>query len=495
MIGSARPIAARPVLGVEHSSGGLARLVVGAWIRRARRAGARVTALRRVPAAVRRWQDPFDHLDAGPVVAGSSGNTSDRFPAAACLSAVAGLDRRSGPHEPAQRAAPAAPFQSRDQPAHPGQSRHPGLAADSPCMVDIAKFESAMERTGAAARQTEQRLAALQSAACVYDGDLLPECDDEWLIEDRERLRDRYVWVLRELAEELAFRNDYAEATAAGLELVRRDPLNELNHRLLISLRASAGDRAGAARAYHQCVTILEQELGVEPSVETRNIYATVMDTASSGDLGDRHATRDSPPPRFTGAALVGREQQLAALTRCWQVTKTGQARLVLVSGEAGVGKTGSWSNSLPGARAMESPSPAPGRTPPKASSATASSSVGCAAPPWRTRCDARPGRIGSSLPGSCPSLSTPPNRHRRHSARATGCGSSMPIVRTLTAGRPARAVLADDAMVRSSQPAPDPLPRPHCHRTPGPDRGDRPTRGPRLGAPARRCRRPSPDP
>ena len=59
-------------------------------------------------------------------------------------------------------------------------------------------------------------VAALRTAVELYAGDLLEGCYDEWLIEERERLRDRYVSVLRRLTSALADRAEYAEAIRLG---------------------------------------------------------------------------------------------------------------------------------------------------------------------------------------------------------------------------------------------------------------------------------------
>jgi DNA-binding SARP family transcriptional activator len=57
-----------------------------------------------------------------------------------------------------------------------------------------------------------------------------------------------------------------------GREVVRRDPLGEAGYRQLMLVRDAAGDRAGAMRVYHECVTILRSELGVEPAAATPDV-------------------------------------------------------------------------------------------------------------------------------------------------------------------------------------------------------------------------------
>ena len=202
-----------------------------------------------------------------------------------------------------------------------------------PCWIDVAEFASSIEAADAADADSDQMVAALRTAVELYAGDLLEGCYDEWLIEERERLRDRYVSALRRLTSALAERAEYAEAIRLGRELARCDPLHEDTYRLLMSVHDAAGDRAGAVRVYHECAATLQRELGVEPSAVTRSAYAAL--TRSDQPVDDVEEA-----VRVSGAALVGREPEWDQLIRCWRDAEDGRSQLVLVTGEAGVGKT-----------------------------------------------------------------------------------------------------------------------------------------------------------
>ncbi len=58
-------------------------------------------------------------------------------------------------------------------------------APDARTVVDMVAFEEAADRGLAGDR------AALQEAARLYKGDVLPDCAGEWIDADRERLRQR----------------------------------------------------------------------------------------------------------------------------------------------------------------------------------------------------------------------------------------------------------------------------------------------------------------
>ena len=91
-----------------------------------------------------------------------------------------------------------------------------------------------------------------------------------------------------------------------------------------------AGQRARALRVYHECVTTLERELGVRPSPETVEVYERLL---------AEHSQHQAVPP-VVGVPLVGRDAEWRQLVACWEASGEGRAQLVMVTGEAGIGKS-----------------------------------------------------------------------------------------------------------------------------------------------------------
>jgi DNA-binding SARP family transcriptional activator len=205
---------------------------------------------------------------------------------------------------------------------------------DTPCVVDVARFQSAIAEADGAEVGSEEAVAALRAAVSLYQGDLLEDCYDEWVVEERERLRDRHVAALRRLSDLLADRGEYPEAVRIGRELLRCDPLQEDTYRLLMRVHDQAGDRAAALRVYHECVSTLQRELGVDPSKETNALYSVV--TSSE----ERSASDEAGVVPLSSTVLVGRGDEWNDLVSWWREAEGGKPRLVLVTGEAGVGKT-----------------------------------------------------------------------------------------------------------------------------------------------------------
>lgn len=224
--------------------------------------------------------------------------------------------------------------------AAPDLHRHLGVTAQTvwwrpeiPCWIDVFAFEDSLSLADAPGTSAEHSLLALREAIDSYTGDLLEGCYDEWALEERGRFRERYLSVLHRVAETVANRGEHDEANRVGRELLRCDPLREDTYRFLMRVSNAAGDRAGAVRMFHECVSVLESELGVGPSPETRETFAEIMRAESS----------DAPEPptvRISDGALVGRDAEFELLLDCWRDAERGRSRMVLITGEPGVGKT-----------------------------------------------------------------------------------------------------------------------------------------------------------
>ncbi len=175
-------------------------------------------------------------------------------------------------------------------------------------------------------------IADRQAAVAAYTGDLLPGFYDEWLLTARERLRAAHAAALAALVTDAAATGDLTRATAYAHQLLQHEPLHESGYRLLMQLYLDRDDRAAALRVYHACAAILREELGADPSPATEALYSAAI----QGSTAPTPST-----PSLTGAIpLVGRSEVWQHLYQAWQAAEKGRPRLVLIQGEAGVGKT-----------------------------------------------------------------------------------------------------------------------------------------------------------
>jgi len=103
-------------------------------------------------------------------------------------------------------------------------------------------------------------------AMAVDPSDLLPDWDDEWLLTDRERLRQLRLHMCEAVAERLFRSGRHGLALDAALSALSADPLRESAYRLVIRIHLAEGNLAVAQQAYADCTRVLLREIGVRPS-------------------------------------------------------------------------------------------------------------------------------------------------------------------------------------------------------------------------------------
>ena len=191
--------------------------------------------------------------------------------------------------------------------------------------VDVAAFDETAARGLAGTRD------ALAEAARLYIGDVLPDCDSEWLEPERSRLRERAMAVLTELVGRLERESKFADAIAHATHLLRLDPLREPVWCALMRSHAGRGDRAAALKAYQQCASILKQELGIQPGAATRLLHREILDADDRRPASHLHTRRrptrwsDGKPNGVRCCASGGKPN--AAPASCWCEEKPASAR------------------------------------------------------------------------------------------------------------------------------------------------------------------------
>jgi len=97
-------------------------------------------------------------------------------------------------------------------------------------------------------------------------GDLLPGWYDDWVLLERERLRQLRLHSLEALAVRLAAAGRLAEALQAAYGAVRAEPLRESAHRTVVRVHLSEGNVVEALRAHDAFRDLIQEELGIVPT-------------------------------------------------------------------------------------------------------------------------------------------------------------------------------------------------------------------------------------
>ncbi len=187
---------------------------------------------------------------------------------------------------------------------------------------------------------------SLTRALGYYRGDLLdgfgmPDAApfEEWLAGERERARLLAVRGMARMARLHEARGAYLEALEALQRALTFDRLQEDLQRDAMRMHYLAGDRVGAIRRYEQLRDLLDEELGVPPMRETRELYDALITDSLANEERRLPSAAPSPSPgpllRTTAIPFIGRELELARLAAAVQ-----SGRLGLIEGEPGIGKT-----------------------------------------------------------------------------------------------------------------------------------------------------------
>ena len=103
-------------------------------------------------------------------------------------------------------------------------------------------------------------------------GELLPDWYEEWLVDERERLRQIRLHALERLSGLLSQAGRHSDAIQAALAAIRLEPLRETAHRTLIEAHLAEGNWSEARRQFRRCERLFQEELGVEPTASMRRL-------------------------------------------------------------------------------------------------------------------------------------------------------------------------------------------------------------------------------
>ena len=221
------------------------------------------------------------------------------------------------------------------------------LEPPAPLWIDAESFEREAREL-----QSIDDPASFYPTLDIYRGDLLPDdLYEDWAAEHRIALHEQYLSLLDRLAALHRARYEATPAIDALRRVVAIEPDREEAHRGLMELYALTGRRQQAIRQYERAREILERELELEPEPETDDLYDAILSGAFPAETWEIEAAEPQPVSRpeitesiadFLGRAgdFVGRSEELGILQNALERVIGDEGEIILVAGEAGIGKT-----------------------------------------------------------------------------------------------------------------------------------------------------------
>jgi DNA-binding SARP family transcriptional activator len=203
-----------------------------------------------------------------------------------------------------------------------------------------------LEQTADSVRFETASVSDLEAVAALYRGEFLQglglaDADgfEAWLLERRGFYRRQFETVL----EHLTVLHERQGQAIRALEVAERwlalDRVNEVAVRRVMALRFNAGNRSGALEAFEAFRTVLRDELGVEPTPETLSL-AEKLRLETNPVQKARNPRLPSLPTLLLEGRMVGRVSEFIKLVEAYHASAQGQPRMVVISGEPGIGKT-----------------------------------------------------------------------------------------------------------------------------------------------------------
>jgi DNA-binding SARP family transcriptional activator len=147
----------------------------------------------------------------------------------------------------------------------------------------VAALDSAEQIWSRNGRLPRSGVAKLEDALKLYRGDFLAGFHlrdsrgfEDWKLMQQEHQRGRVIAALDRLSS-IIWKGEYTEGMEQATRLLQLDPLVESAYRQMMRLHVGAGHRSAAVAQYEICRRMLQEELGVQPDVETTALYQQIV--------------------------------------------------------------------------------------------------------------------------------------------------------------------------------------------------------------------------
>ncbi len=212
-----------------------------------------------------------------------------------------------------------------------------------PGELDVERFEALLdEGRGLLATDPAKAVERIRAAVDLWRGEPYTGIDVPALNGEAQRLTERRLGGLTDLYEAELIRGRHAAVVGDLMEEVRRQPLHEHLHALLMTALYRSGRPGDALTAFRRAREVIVEELGQDPGTELREVERQIL----AGDPVELAGERPPlpVPQQLPGAVLgfTGRNQPLAILDGLLGEPPEMRTRptVAAITGTGGVGKT-----------------------------------------------------------------------------------------------------------------------------------------------------------
>ncbi len=225
--------------------------------------------------------------------------------------------------------------------------------------VDLAVFAAECARA-ATARESgawDEALGATDDALTLWRGAFLDDLRDEpWVAEEATRVAELFSECLDIRITALLALGRATQALGEVARLRAADPLADRGCWLQMLTLYRCGRASEALEVYVRHARLLDEELGLDPPSELRDLQTAILRqapelaawprTPSWSGADEVASPTVTPAPAICGTetpsrgALVGRERELSTAAVVLADVRAGAARWLVLSGPAGIGKS-----------------------------------------------------------------------------------------------------------------------------------------------------------
>ena len=145
--------------------------------------------------------------------------------------------------------------------------------------IDTEEFDRLITdgEAGRRERNFARCIDCYERAVSLYRGEFMQGSYEPWVDEQRSYYREQYLRMLESLAAVAEKKQEWMHAMDLAQRILREDPFREDIHCMVMRTQAAVGNRVAVKEQYETLRGLLQEELGVEPAMQTQKAYRDLV--------------------------------------------------------------------------------------------------------------------------------------------------------------------------------------------------------------------------